>query len=157
MINKALAARFWSKVNRGNPAACWDWTASKSKKGYGWFRMGAQPTGAHRVAWVIARGKIPAGLCVCHRCDNPACCNPAHLFLATNHGNVLDSVRKGRHKFQRSGLKGSEIHTSKLNAEQVLEIRGAYPAQTARTLGRRFGVSHQSILAIIKREHWKHI
>lgn len=97
--NVPLAERFWAKVDKsGN---CWTWTAFKNPKGYG--LMGhVQADGnqmAHRVSWVMANGEIPAGMLVLHRCDNPSCVRPDHLFLGTAQDNADDMMRKGRGYF----------------------------------------------------------
>jgi len=100
--------RFWARVKKGKPDECWEWTASKNPKGYGWFRPGSKgcPFHAHRIAWRIANGPVPVGLCVLHRCDNPPCCNPHHLFLGTQLDNVRDKVQKGRAGHRgRTGLR----------------------------------------------------
>jgi hypothetical protein len=92
--------RFWSKVATAGPDDCWPWTAATTPKGYGrWtYREGGKNchTTAHRKAWELANGPIPAGFQVLHRCDNPPCCNPAHLWLGTHRDNMADKVAKGR-------------------------------------------------------------
>lgn len=96
-----IEVAFWAQVRRDE--ACWEWQAARNSGGYGWFRFGPSrtSTGAHRVAYELVNGPIPAGLGVLHRCDNPPCCNPAHLFLGTNQDNVTDKVNKGRHPNSR--------------------------------------------------------
>jgi hypothetical protein len=98
-----VVARFWAKVRKGD--GCWEWQASRNSSGYGWFRFGPQgsrtPTGAHRVSYVLTKGPIPEGMQVLHRCDNPPCVNPSHLFLGTNDDNHADKVAKGRHPNSR--------------------------------------------------------
>lgn len=97
-----LEKRFSSKVDRsGGPAACWPWKGAwRTEKGYGRIlkdRRKGRALRAHRVAWELAHGPIPLGLCVCHACDNPPCCNPAHLFLGTMLDNNRDRDAKDRH------------------------------------------------------------
>lgn len=75
---------------------CWLWTGAITSDGYGKCRPESDSWLAHRVAWTVARGEIPEGLCVCHKCDVRACCNPSHLFLGTNTDNVMDRCAKGR-------------------------------------------------------------
>ena len=89
--------RFWSKVDQRGPDDCWEWRAARMWKGYGHFGVARDlVVRAHRFAWEVSRGPIPNGAMVLHRCDNPACCNPAHLFLGTARDNTDDMVAKGR-------------------------------------------------------------
>ncbi|HXI18492.1 MAG TPA: HNH endonuclease signature motif containing protein, partial [Chloroflexota bacterium] len=114
-----LTERFWSAVQICAEVDCWEWQLFRDKRNYGrvGIARGKSPQLTHRVAWELANGPIPDGLLVCHSCDNPPCCNPAHLFLGTDQDNVDDMRRKGRGAFgERSG-------GSKVTAEQVLEIR----------------------------------
>ncbi len=97
-----LVARFWTKVNRGDPASCWIWQGTHHRNGYGQIaasRNGARKQRwlwAHRVAWALTHGPIPDGLQVLHRCDVPLCVNPDHLFLGTQLDNIADAMAKGR-------------------------------------------------------------
>lgn len=87
---------FWSRVTKSE--GCWTWNGAKQKFGYGWVWIdGEGSKNTHRVAYEIGVGPIPAGQCVLHRCDNPPCVNPAHLFLGTKGDNTRDMVSKNRH------------------------------------------------------------
>lgn len=99
----SFGERFWSKVDIAGPSDCWVWLAGQNKDGYGKFSVGpARWDFAHRLAWLLeGSGWIPDGWCVCHKCDNPSCCNPRHLFPGTHRMNAVDKVRKGRHRTRR--------------------------------------------------------
>ncbi len=84
---------------------CWDWPNYRNKDGYGLTSLNGKTTVAHRVAWVLTFDSIPDNLYVLHRCDNPACCNPSHLFLGTAEDNAKDCKSKGRHaRGERNGI-----------------------------------------------------
>lgn len=148
-----IFARFWSRVNRGESEACWTWTGATNGRGYGSFNVvTAKPqlsVRAHRFAWLMSRGEIPAGLEVCHRCDNTRCVNPGHLFLGTHQENHLDAVRKGRKRAW--GLQ-------KLDARQVLEIRARCAAGALqKDVARAFGISRNHVSSIVHRTSWAHL
>lgn len=95
--SKPLAERFWEKVRKSD--GCWEWTGSRNAAGYGKLSEGAAGSPrlrAHRVSWELANGPVPAGLWVLHRCDNPPCVRPDHLWLGTRLDNMQDCARKGR-------------------------------------------------------------
>lgn len=89
-----LAARFWSRVRITD--GCWEWTANHLPAGYGLVKAEGRSHLAHRVSWELAHGPIPAGMLVLHRCDNPACVRPDHLWLGTQKQNIADMLTKGR-------------------------------------------------------------
>lgn len=92
-------SRFWAKVDAsGGSDACWPWTGSKKEKGYGQVSRNNRQQRVHRVAYEFHNGPIPAGLFVCHSCDNPPCCNPKHLWLGSASDNSADMRNKGRSK-----------------------------------------------------------
>jgi len=95
-----LPERFWSHLVEA-PSGCMEWTRATNPQGYGKVRINKQYFATHRLAWVLVNGPIPDGLFVCHRCDNPPCCNVDHLFLGTMKDNMMDMVSKGRSWQQR--------------------------------------------------------
>ncbi len=119
--------RFWSKVNIKGKDDCWEWTAAKSKKGYGRFKVDGKLVSPHRFSYELENGEIPEGMFICHKCDNPPCVNPDHLFVGTGSDNMKDCYEKGRSTIllirPENQAKGSTIGTSKLNEKQVKEIK----------------------------------
>lgn len=129
-MNKDATNRFWSKVDVRSEDECWKWTAATSPSGYGefWFPQRGKHTRAHQVSWILKYGDIPEGLGVLHKCDNPSCVNPKHLFLGTNLDNNKDRDAKGR-RIQGTvyfGVEhpqhGTNSPHNKLTESQVLEI-----------------------------------
>lgn len=130
---------------------CWQWTRSTQGNGYGTVRYGTGMKRAHRVAWILVHGPIPAGMCVLHRCDNPPCINPDHLRLGTQAENLCDMFRKKRQRQAR----GETFRRSKLNEEKVRTILKS-PKNYAE-LGREFGVSKVTIRQVRLRKTWAHV
>lgn len=128
---------------------CWLWRGYKDKDGYGHTKINGQSMGAHRAAYILARGPIPAGLNVCHSCDNPACCRPDHLFLGTQKENCQDARRKDRHS------RGTRNGISKLTDDAVRDIRASSLSQVA--LGKKYGVTQGTIWHVLERRHWAHV
>jgi hypothetical protein len=98
---KSLAERVAEKIDRRGPDECWPWTGKRNAHGYGMIHIGKvdgrwRETRATRIAYATAFGEFDSSLNVCHRCDNPICCNPAHLFLGTQQDNIADMQKKGR-------------------------------------------------------------
>ena len=156
------ANRFWPKVDKsGGPDSCWPWMAAKTQHGYGYFGS-VRPDGkwrsvnAHRIAWELAHGPIPTGegfhgTCVLHRCDNPACVNPAHLFLGSNSDNVRDMFKKGR-----AGMQNGTRPTAKLTADAVDHIKVLLSTGVVRQdkIAAAFGVSPPTISNIKYGRAW---
>lgn len=156
----SLEQRFWSKVQRTGPDECWLWQAHRTRSGYGhfstWVSDHNKVTVAHRMAWTLTNGAIPAGLCVCHRCDNPPCCNPSHLFLGTQRENIADMDAKGR--AHRVRLPGSKNHQAKLTEALVVDIRRCHGrGETAVALAKQYGVSDVLIGLVVSRRAWRHV
>lgn len=148
--------RFWRKVKKTK--SCWLWIGSKTPKGYGQINKGGHNgrcVRAHRLSYEIHHGPIPQGKLVCHRCDNPGCVNPDHLFLSTPAGNTADMMSKGRENPPVGERNGS----AKLTCAQILEIRKMYAngEGSMRHIAEIFGVGHDHICRIINRKKWKHL
>lgn len=150
--NIPLESRFQRRIAEPNSNGCMLWLGAVNNRGYGILRGRGTKSYAHRVAYELAYGPIPDGLFVCHRCDVRNCCQPLHLFLGTNADNTADKVNKGRHK------KGEQMHSAKITAEQVREIRRRYAAGgvTLQELNDEYGLSSQAS-AIVSRRTWKHV
>lgn len=163
--NKTLEERFWEKVNIGGKDDCWNWIATINYKGYGEFYSkirGGKHTHSHQVAWMLFSEKdIPEGMCVCHVCDNPSCCNPSHLFLGTNQENTDDKMKKGRWKsrflFGEEHPQHGELSKhNKLSEDNVREIRSMWASKefTLRDIAKKFGVTHGVINNINHGRKW---
>lgn len=163
-----LIERFWSKVNKNGPTMphmdtpCWVWTASKSNKGYGQFGFKPKNIGAHRFAYTITCGNIPDDVMVLHRCDNPPCVRPDHLFLGTHGDNIRDMIAKGRNWQKTQPQKichGERHHLSKLTVEAVKSIRQLHASggMTVRQIAVQHGVSEGCAQSIVHRRTWKDV
>ncbi len=149
------AERFWAKVDKSGD--CWVWTGSRFSNGYGYvgvIRNGVKGSAlAHRVAFELAYGTVPAGLMVCHRCDNRSCVRPLHLFLGTAKANAEDMVAKERH------ARGSQRPSARLNEKIVAEMRRRYRegAVSIEALAAEHGVCMYTVQAAVRGIRWKHV
>ena len=142
-----LRERFLMQCDRNNDAVCWEWTGRKSNAGYGQIKDNYRTRHAHRVSYELYKGPIPKGLFVCHKCDNPGCVNPDHLFLGTPQINARDAARKGR----SDGFKrlGTAHPLGTLTDDQIKEIRRLAETTTGKEIAARFGISRGYVSQII--------
>jgi hypothetical protein len=156
----SLEDRFWRKVDR--TGACWIWRGVVSPKGYGkfgtWDGTKTRVRQAHRVAWELTHGPIPAGLSVCHNCptgDNPGCINPSHLWLGTTAENQADMAAKGRARAPR----GSAAWCAKLTEQDVRTIRARHAEgrTSCVQIAATYGVDPHTIGMIVRRLTWRHL
>lgn len=161
-LTESDKARFWAKVDRNGPtmphmdSPCWEWTAFRLKEGYGRFGLSDGKIHlAHRIAFVLAAEVFPEGKANClHRCDNPPCCNPDHLFAGDGKDNTTDMMSKGRGISRCGDASGSRLHpekrprgeshkSAKLTNAQCAFIKSS--PLSGRALGRELGVSGEQI------------
>lgn len=152
----SYAERFWSKVDRGDSSECWRWKGPQNVWGYGDVTYMGRRSNASRVAYLLTYQFVPAGMVVCHRCDNPWCCNPGHLFAATQSENLKDCRSKGRQRYKT----GESHHRTgaKLTPEKVREARELYAAGVSQSdIGRQWGVHSSVISRAVRGESWGHV
>lgn len=152
--------RFWSNVDKSGE--CWVWTRGRDKYGYGNIKVDGKRIGTHRFAYTLAYGPIPEGLSVCHRCDNPPCVRPDHLFAVTEKDNAQDREQKGRSHFQKHPelVKcGEDHHAAKLTDEQVRFMRLIREklGLSYEKLAVVFDVSTSTVHRVCNGTWWKHV
>ena len=158
---ESVENRFWSKVHK--TVDCWLWighvaTRDPAKDGYGRFNAQKEfgATLAHRVAWILTNGQVPADLLVLHKCDNRKCVNPDHLFLGTDQDNFDDMRAKGRER--HVGATGEAHGHAKLTDEKVRAIRKRYAELNSLTkVAKEFGITFQNVSCIKNRKTWRHV
>jgi hypothetical protein len=149
-MNAAAIARFLSKVDQRGPDECWPWKAKAQTGGYGAIRVERKTLLANRVAFFVAHGRWPQP-CALHRCDNPLCCNPAHLFEGSRSDNCRDMANKGR------ASRGSAHWHSKLSEADVLAIQGDRGKVLQRVTAARFGIGQDQVSRIQSGKRWRHV
>lgn len=152
-----IIPRFWSRVEVRGSRECWPWTGTIRSHGtrfqYGQIGFSHTYKLTHVFAYAVSRGDVPPGICVCHNCDNPICCNPSHLFLGTKSDNNKDRTKKGRNGDHKGSNNGMAI----LSGGDVVEIRKASDYMPYKLLADRYGVAVVTIAKIVQRKLWKHI
>lgn len=125
-------------------SGCWEWSGTRNSGGYGDIRVDCRTTKAHRYSWEIHNGPIPAGMLVCHKCDNPPCVNPSHLFLGTARDNVNDMIKKGRARFWSK----RRVRNEQLKSE-LIALMGT---TTCRAAGKKLGIHYTTVF-----HYWKQL
>lgn len=169
-MKKSVEQRFWEKVNKAGPVpthcpelgSCWEWEAWKDVYGYGSFWNGYRTMRAHRFSYGRYVGDIPSDDLVCHRCDNPRCVRPSHLFIGNAATNAQDAIAKGRYarcfrNLRSGGSAGEANQNAKLTERDVLLIRQLAGSFSQQAIANRFGVSRIAIRHILDRDTWRHI
>lgn len=142
--------RFWACVDKsGGPNACWLWKGHKNRGGYGQLEFKGKHFKAHRLAYEFEIGPIPEGMCVLHKCDNPSCCNPKHLFLGTPRDNAKDRNQKGRQAY------GERHGRSKLTEHDVIKIKN--DDSLIEIIASNYGVGKGTIYSIKAGRSWRHV
>lgn len=168
-LSETLPDKFWGKIDKSGPipnhqqhlGRCWKWCGSKLVSGYGLYTFRRHQKGiqnrvlVHRLVWVLFNGPIPNGKWILHHCDNPACCNPDHLFCGTPADNGRDKSLKGR----SNPPVGERAGNSKLTDEDVIEIRKVCSLGTVNQteIAKLYKIGQYEISRIKNRKRWKHI
>ncbi len=158
-LSKQDILRFWFHVRIRGIDECWEWRASKSNNGYGYFVLRLEGSGfwktfrAHRVVWTIANGPVPSGLLVCHHCDCPSCQNPHHLFI----GNHVDNMHDRDHKNRQAC--GERQGNARYTEQEIRNIRSRYAAGgiSQYALARAYGMDQSTVSSVVRRKLWAHV
>ena len=157
MARPKKGTTFWGRVwplTEKNINGCIVFNGCRNHDGYGRINKDGKLVFIHREVWVESNGDIPEGMCICHKCDNPSCLNIEHLFIGTHDDNMADKREKGR----CAKLKGSSNGASKLNEDQVIDIkRRLKDGQSKASIGRLYGVTDSNIRLIAQGKKWKHV
>lgn len=146
----------WGRVDIRGANDCWPWTGAVNSWGYGDCVYAGRRSNASRAAYMDKSGCIGEGLVVCHRCDNPICCNPDHLFAATQAENLADCRNKGRSKARS----GADHHrpTARLDEQMVAEAKRLYQSGVSQSeIGRMWGIHSSAISRAVRGKSWGHV
>ena len=164
MKHKPLIQNFWDKVIKTDK--CWKWKGKPGHHGYGRIRCLDKDYAAHRLSWEIHYGSIPEGFCVCHKCDNPPCTNPKHLFLGTHTDNQHDCYLKKRRAYSEKNGKytrpdrtpvGEKHGRAKLKESDIKKIRSLKNKISQTAIAHIFNTPQTNISLILNNKAWKHI
>lgn len=151
-----LKARILNSVNIDTSSGCWLWTRTCNNKGYGTMTVNKKTVLSHRISFEVFNRRLLDRTLVLHRCDNPPCCNPNHLFSGTHQDNVLDAIKKGRlFRLPPISFTGSSNPMSKLIEKDVKEIRTRLSSgEFQESIAKDYGVSKSLISAIATGRLW---
>jgi hypothetical protein len=142
-----LEERFLARTPISTEDACWRWTGLHDADGYGTLHYEGRMHGAHRIAYALYRGEIPKGIVVRHKCDVRDCVNPSHLELGTQIDNIMDMVKRGRHK-PMSGENNGNFKVTDDQLVQIQELKARGMSNVA--IGKVIGVCNQTISKILR-------
>lgn len=155
-LNKLLCEetkkRFWEKVDRKGKEECWEWQKDQTDYGYGRMSVDNQVFLANRLSYIINHEEHPGEEFVLHKCDNPPCVNPHHLYLGDYSDNIKDAYERGR----RESLSGNNSPIAKINSEDAEEIRKMYDGSemTQKEIGDIYGITARQVSSIVNDEVW---
>ena len=135
-------------------SACWNWIGTKVRDGYGRISVNGKPKMAHRVSFELVNGMIPEGFFVCHKCDNPSCVNPEHMFIGSRLDNMRDKVAKGR-AYTGESQSGENCGRSKLTEADVRAIR--LDNRPRKIIAQQYSIHYQHVSNIKAKRSWAHI
>lgn len=158
-LNSRFWERFWNRVDKTGD--CWNWMGSLNLSGYGQVKLLRKAKMCHRITFEVTFGPIPEGMQVCHRCDNPRCVRPEHLFLGTPKNNVDDCISKNRRRYKHGSVpkrKGEFNGRAKLIESVVDELRKrTWNYGDKAKEARRLGISASTINWVLSGRTWSHI
>lgn len=150
-MNADIEEHLDKRIEVDEKTGCWNWIRGKNTLGYGITKVRGQRYLAHRLAYISSFGPIPEGMLVCHKCDNPSCCNPEHLFLGNNAANMADMKKKGRGR----SVKGEDNHRAKMTVEgveRIFELRAK--GMTIKKIAEILNVSRSLVGQIAVGKRW---
>jgi hypothetical protein len=151
-------ARFHTRYLVNAATGCWEWQRSFVRGGYGSFFYKGRIGRAHRVSYILHYGEIDPDILVCHKCDNPKCVNPEHLFLGTYQDNNHDMHRKHRAPTSNNKIQGSLNIHAKITEADVINIRALSASGISKAeIGRQYNIRDSNVCKIVSRQSWRHV